>query len=172
MSQKQKSLYDNLNWLTSATVSGNAAFTATYASNGNVNTKTDGGTYSYDATKFNAVNGVTNPAPSPIALKQQDITYTAFMLPSVIKENNTSDVQYESTYTYGADYERIKSITKLGGTTTNTRYYFANGYEKDNSGTAREMHYISSPSGLAALIIKQNLTSSLTTPIQTIWVLF
>ncbi|MCE7043819.1 FG-GAP-like repeat-containing protein [Dyadobacter sp. CY312] len=141
-------LYDNLNRLTSATVSGSAAFTATYASNGNVNTKTDAGTYSYDATKFNAVTGVTNPAPVPVPLMQQDISYTAFMQPNVITENN-----YELTYTYGADYERIKSVTKQGGSVINTRFYFADGFEKDiTAGTTRYIQYIASPAGLAAIV--------------------
>lgn len=117
--------YDNLNRLTGASISGiTGTFTTTYSSNGNIATKTDAGIYSYHATKFNAVTGVTNPSPSPIPLPQQDITYTAFMQPEVITEANTAQVPFELTYTYGADYERIKGVLKQNGSVINTRLYF------------------------------------------------
>jgi RHS repeat-associated protein len=146
--------YDNLNRLTGSSISGTSgAFSTTYHPNGNIDTKTDAGIYSYHPTKLNAVIGVTNPAPaSPIPLMQQDITYTPFMQPEKVQEGN-----YELSYTYDADYQRIKSVLKNGTTDIYTRYYFSNGYEKDNGGgTDRELHYITSPAGLAAIIIKQN----------------
>jgi hypothetical protein len=46
----------------------------------------------------------------------------------VVSENN-----FELAYTYGADYERIKGVTKQYGTVINTRYYLG-GYEKDITG--------------------------------------
>ncbi|KAA0990471.1 FG-GAP-like repeat-containing protein [Dyadobacter aurulentus] len=142
--------YDNLNRLTGSTISGVlGSFTTTYGSNGNIATKTDAGTYAYHASKPNAVTGITNP--SSISLLQQDIIYTAFMQPDVIKENG-----YELTYTYGADYERIKSVTKQGSTTINTRTYFS-GYEKDvKNNITRYIHYIATPVGLSAIIVTGN----------------
>jgi RHS repeat-associated protein len=148
--------YDNLNRLTGSTISGIAgSFTTTYGSNGNISTKTDAGTYSYDATKFNAVTGVTNPAPaSPIPLMQQDISYTAFMQPFVVTEKDAAGVTNELTYTYGADYERIKGVLKSGTTMVNTRYYFAGGFEKEVTGSGtRYVQYIASPAGLSAIIV-------------------
>lgn len=144
--------YDDLNRLTGSTING-ATFSTTYLANGNIDTKTDAGSYSYHPVKFNATIGVSNPTPSsPIPVMQQDITYTSFLQPEKIIENN-----FELNYTYGADYERIKSVLKNGVTDVYTRYYFSNGYEKDNDGnTSRELHYINSPVGLAAIIIKQN----------------
>ena len=150
--------YDNLNRLTGSTISGVAgSFSTTYSSNGNIATKTDAGTYSYHATKFNAVTGVTNPSPSPIPLPQQDITYTAFMQPEVITEANTAHVPFELTYTYGADYERIKGVLKQNGSVINTRLYFAGGFEKDviTAGATRYIQYISSPVGLVAIVESQ-----------------
>jgi hypothetical protein len=85
---------------------------------------------------------VTNPSPSSIPLLQQDITYTAFMKADKVTENG-----YELTYSYGADYERTKSVLKQGINTLNTRYYFA-GYEKDVTGsTTRYIQYIAGPVG-------------------------
>lgn len=155
--------YDNLNRLTSATVSGRTAFTATYASNGNLSTKTDAGSYSYHATKFNAVTGVTNPSPSPVPLPQQSISYTAFMQPEVITEANTANVPFELTYTYGADYERIKGVLKQNGAVINTRYYFSGDFEKDviTAGATRFLQYISSPVGLVAIVESQGSTHTL-----------
>lgn len=150
--------YDNLNRLTGSTINGVAgSFSTTYISNGNIATKTDAGSYSYHATKFNAVTGVTNPSPSPIPLQQQDISYTAFMQPEVISEANTSNVPFELTYTYGADYERIKGVLKQNGTVINTRLYFAGGFEKDviAAGATRYLQYISSPAGLVAIVESQ-----------------
>jgi RHS repeat-associated protein len=146
--------YDNLNRLTGSTINGvTGSFSTTYTSNGNIATKTDAGSYSYHATKFNAVTGVTNPSPTGIPLIQQDITYTAFMQPGTIKENNSSGVPQELTYTYGADYERIKGELKQNGTVISTRFYFAGGFEKDVIGaTTRYIQYIASPAGLAAIV--------------------
>jgi RHS repeat-associated protein len=145
--------YDGLNRLTGSTFSGITNGT-TYLPNGNIETKTDAGSYSYHPVKSNAVIGVTNPIPSPIPSTQQDITYNSFMQPDKVIENN-----YVLEFTYGSDYERIKSTLKNGPTEVYTRQYFSNGYEKDNgSGISRELHFINSPVGLAAIIIKQNGT--------------
>lgn len=149
--------YDNLNLLTGSTISGvNGSFTASYASDGNITTKTDAGSYYYDETKFNAVRGVSNPSTVPIPYPQQNISYTAFMQPEIISEANISNVPFELTYTYGADYERIKGVLKQNGTVINTRLYFAGGFEQDvTSGVTRYIQYISSPAGLVAIVESQ-----------------
>lgn len=145
--------YDNLQRLTGANVSGGVSIGAAYAPGGNISSKTDAGTYSYHSSKIHAVAGVTNPSPSPIPLLTQDITYTAFMQPYTVTENN-----FQLTYTYGADYNRIKSELKQGGNTINTRYYYeaggpSHGFEKDITGeTTRYIQYISSPAGLIAIL--------------------
>ncbi len=146
--------YDNLDRLTSATISGQTAQTVNYAGNGNISSKTDAGNYGYHPTKLNAVTGVSNAA-TVIPSQQQDIVYNAFQQPYQVKEG-----QYELTYTYGADYNRIKSELKQNGPSTGsgtvvkTRYYFSN-FEKDNTG--RYVHYVSSPVGLIA-IVENNVT--------------
>jgi RHS repeat-associated protein len=140
-------LYDELDRLKSATVSGAIAFTATYSPNGNITSKKDLGTYHYDKVRFNATIGFDNPTVV-VPFRQQDITYTAFNQPETITENN-----YLLTYTYGADYSRIKSELKLNGAIQNTRYYFSGGFEKDITGsTTRFFQYIVGPAGLVAII--------------------
>jgi RHS repeat-associated protein len=135
--------YDNLDRLTSANISGGTSFSASYSGNGNINSKTDAGTYSYHGTKFNDAVGATNPG-NMIPSIQQEITYTAFQQPGKITEG-----QYELNYTYGADYNRIKSELKQNSNTIRTRYYFSD-YEKDNTG--KYIQYVSSPVGLIAIV--------------------
>ncbi len=145
--------YDDLNRLTGANVSGGISVAASYTPDGNINAKADAGSYRYHADKIHAVEAVTNPAPSPVPLLSQDITYTAFMQPQTIRENN-----FTLTYTYGADYNRIRSELRQDGNIVNTRYYFGGGqpvsqFEKDiTEGTGRYIQYISGPVGLIAII--------------------
>jgi RHS repeat-associated protein len=89
----------------------------------------------------------TNPN-NVVPSVQQDIVYTAFQQPSVVTECN-----FNLTYTYGADYNRIKSELKENGNTIRTRYYFS-GFEKDNTG--RYIHYVNSPVGLIAIVENNN----------------
>jgi RHS repeat-associated protein len=57
--------------------------------------------------------------------------------------------------TYGTDNQRIKSVLKNNGNIIETKYYTP-GYEKEvTTGSTRELHYVNSPYGLAAILIKQ-----------------
>lgn len=146
--------YDNLDRLSTATVVGLTAQTVNYANSGNISSKSDAGSYSYHATKQNAVTGITNTA-NTIPLLQQDISYTSFQQPDKITENG-----YELQYTYGSNDNRIKSVTKQNGSTINTRYYF-DGYEKDiTDGTTLYIHYINSPAGLIGIVLGEGINPS------------
>ncbi|MDR6807507.1 RHS repeat-associated protein [Dyadobacter sp. BE34] len=143
--------YDNLARLKNTTIAANT-LTTNYAANGNIVDKSNVGAYSYHQTKFNAVTGVTNPPPSPVPLLQQDITYTPFMQPDKVTEIGTGNVPCELTYTYGADYNRIKSVLKQNGNIINIKYYFS-GFDKDITGAATKyVHHIGSPAGLIAIV--------------------
>ncbi len=142
--------YDNLNRLTGAIMTGQTGQTFTYSANGNISAKTDVGSYSYSSPKPNAVTQITNPV-NTVSPLTQNISYNAFLQPSVVTENN-----FELNYTYGADYNRIKSVTKQNGTAINTRYYLS-GFEKDITGAStRFIHYISSPAGLISIVVREN----------------
>ena len=142
--------YDNLNRLLSASGTGLQTLTTTYATNGNIGTKTDAGTYGYHANKKNAVVSVTNPGLN-IPMLTQDISYTPYFQPATITENT-----YQLTYTYGHDQQRIKGVLQQNGTTLNTRYYFG-GYEKDVTGSStKHLHYINTGQGLVAIVVREN----------------
>ncbi len=149
-SKTESFTYDNLNRLLTATVTGQSALTVNYATTGNITSKTDVGSYTYHPSKINAVTNVTN-TPGNIPTLTQSITYTPFFQPATISENN-----YQLTYTYAADYERIKGEFKQNGTTLYTRYYFGN-YEKEvTSTTVRHFYYISNGESLVALVVREN----------------
>lgn len=103
-------------------------FTMTYdntsrTSLGDIKSKLDVGNYIYDNNKINSVKYITSAAggqlpPSIVSQDEQDITYTPFLKPASIAENN-----YNLSYNYSQDYQRIKSVLKQGNTTVETKYY-------------------------------------------------
>jgi len=154
-SKTESFTYDNLNRLLTATVTGLPGLTVNYASGGNISSKTDVGNYTYHPSKINAVTNVTN-TPGNIPTLTQSITYTSFYQPATVSENN-----YQLTYTYASDLQRIKSELKQSGTTIKRRYYFGN-YEHDSSPgtTTRHIHYISAGEGLVAIVVKESSTET------------
>jgi RHS repeat-associated protein len=145
--------YDNLNRLHTSQV-GQNIYTTGYSNNGNITSKTDAGSYTYDGVKLNAVTSVTNPT-GIISSTAQNITYTEFNKASLITEGT-----YEMLITYGTDNQRIKSVLKNNGSVIKTTYYIP-GYEKEvTAGGTRELHYIYSPYGLVAILIKQGGTTN------------
>ncbi|MVM36835.1 hypothetical protein GO730_02695 [Spirosoma sp. HMF3257] len=144
--KKENFTYDNLNRLTSFQVEGQSGITMNYAVSGNINSKTDVGSYSYLAGKPNAVEYISNPS-GVISTQQQLISYTGFLQPQTITENG-----YELTYTYGAGYDRYKGVLKQNGNVTWTRYYLGD-QERHNN---KYLYYIQSPAGLAAIVVREN----------------
>lgn len=153
--------YDNLNRLTASSVNTVQQFAMTYDNTsgnslGNIKTKSDIGNYQYDVNKINAVRFITtnsgNPynPPNVISTNQQLIAYTPFLKAATIAENG-----YLLSYTYGEDYQRIKSILTQGSTTLETKYYLGN-YEKlIKNGVPTEIHYVGAGNGLCAIIVVQ-----------------
>jgi len=154
-SKTESFTYDNLNRLEGSSGSTLTTIANTYFQNGNINTKTDVGTYAYDPTiRVNAVNNVTN-GPNNISANAQNIVYSSFYQPLTISENN-----FLLTYTYRADDQRVKSVMRQNTTVINTRYYFGD-YEKDITGsTTRHLHYISNGSSLIAVVERQGTTDT------------
>jgi RHS repeat-associated protein len=144
-------LYDNLNRLRQTQLAPANPLLIDYDTKGNITSKYDVGTYNYDLNRIHAVSDVNNTG-SNISLLQQDISYTGFHQPNVVTENN-----FNLTYTYGDDYERIKSVLKQGATTVvNTRYY-TNGFEVniDAGATPQYIHYLGGD-GLNVVLVRQN----------------
>ncbi len=146
--------YDNMNRLKTYQVSGQSLNTVNYSNNGNISSKTDAGSYTYDAAKLNAVTSVTNPQ-GIISTNNQIIKYTEFDKAYLMTEGT-----YRIDITYGTDNQRIKSVLKNNGNVIKTTYYIP-GYEKEvTTGGTRELHYINSPYGLVAIMIKQGGNTS------------
>ena len=153
--------YDDLNRLVSCSLGATQQLAMNYDgsssfSMGNITSKTDAGNYVYNTNKIHAISYITNPVgpqvpPDVIAQTQQDITYTAFQ-----KTSSVIELPYQVYYTYGPDYQRVKSILKYNNSVKETKYYVGN-YEKQTtpSGT-REIHYITGGNGLCAIIVKEN----------------
>ena len=132
-------------------VVGSSAFTTNYDNSGNISSKTDAGTYAYNhPTKPHAITEITGNTGSIPSLAQT-IAYTAFNKVSTIGEGT-----YDMEFTYGQD--RLRRVTKLyeNSTLTQTKLFLGN-YEKvtdETTSTEKEYHYLSSPSGLFAVVTR------------------
>ena len=144
--------YDSQNRLTKWYSNTNNINQATYSNNGNIETKTGIGTYNYGSPRPHAVTGVAEK----IAMQNQDITYNEAGRATSIEEGN-----YRLALEYGVDNRRIKTFLYENGTLIKEKH-FSSGYEKVITGqTVRELHYITAPSGLTALVIRSAGTDSL-----------
>ena len=153
--------YDNLNRLTTATVNGVQQFGISYDGNtsssmGNIAAKTDAGNYVYKTDKIHAVAYITNPAgaqtpPAVISTVEQNISYTPFLKAAAINE-----APYSLDFTYGPDYQRVKTILKNNSVIQETRLYNGS-YEKQiiAGGATREIHYVAGGNGLCAILVKE-----------------
>lgn len=157
--------YDALNRLTKTTVNTVDQLNLTYDgsstfSMGNIASKTDAGNYVYRTDKLHAVAYITNPAgtqspPVTISSNSQILTYTPFLKTASITEGT-----YQMDYTYGDDYERVKSILKQNSAIIETKYYFDNYEKKISGGVTTEVHYVSGGNGLCAIIVRQGGTNN------------
>lgn len=143
--------YDNLNRLKSSTVSGQSSLTVNYSDNGNIDFKSDAGTYTYGSPKINALTEIT-ANNTAISLMQQDIAYNnSFDQPDQITEG-----AYQLDFTYGVDLERKKTVLKHNGSVDKTTYYF-DSYEKIiTGGNTKHLHYITEGDGLTAIVVREN----------------
>ncbi len=143
--------YDNLDRLKTISLNNTLVSELTYTANGNIESKTELGLYNYGA-KPNAVIGVEDPNHL-ISQELQNITYTSFDKIATLEEAN-----YKLNLSYGPNDERKRSqlLDAVSNALLCERIYL-DGYEKTTEGTnAYEITYISAPTGLAAMYVKQN----------------
>ncbi len=139
-------------------VNGVQQFSITYdnGGQGKIMQKTDIGNYSYDANKIHQLKYLTsisngaNPSVV-IGTSERNISYTSFLKTATITENN-----YQLTYTYGSDRQRIKSELKQNGSTIETKLYWGDMELVTKGGVTSEIYYISGPAGLSNIIVKKN----------------
>ena len=63
---------------------------------------------------------------------------------------------YSLDFTYGPDYQRVKTLLKNNSALVETRLYIGS-YEKQiiAGGATREVHYVSGGNGLCAILVKE-----------------
>ncbi|MEO1627573.1 MAG: RHS repeat-associated core domain-containing protein, partial [Bacteroidota bacterium] len=144
--------YDSLNRLKTSKVSGQSTKYVNYASNGNIVSKTDVGSYTYPSGKNNAVTKVSN-VDATIPNVTQDISYTEFDQPSQVTEGN-----FELDYVYGYKRQRIKSVLKENGSIKATRLYMGDYEKQTTQGGIQDIHYVNAGQGTIGIVVKQNNT--------------
>jgi len=113
----------------------------------NIATKSDLGTYSYDANKKHAITQVLCNDYNYTGDYQQ-ITYNSY--------NKATAINNYLFVSYGTDNQHIRTQTKSGSTVLKTKY-FSGSYEKIIEGTTvKELHYISCDYGLIAIYEKNS----------------
>jgi len=85
---------------------------------GSITTKTDVGTMLYNTSGKPYRLSSINPATSLTPGNAQTITYTSFEKISTISENN-----YNASFTYNSDDQRIKMVVLQGSNPVITRWY-------------------------------------------------
>jgi RHS repeat-associated protein len=135
------------------TVSGQPTQTILYGSNGNVESKTDVGSFNYNSPdQPHAVTDVSN-ANSIIPAQTQNIIFNHFNKATQISENG-----YELNIEYGTNGLR-KKTTLLHNSSEQKEKIFVGGiYEKETlaDGSIRELHYIPGPDGITAIYTLTN----------------
>lgn len=146
--------YDSQNRLEDYTINQNT-MSLSYDSNGkgNILTKTDVGTYTYDYSNPHQLDEITNPTSLMQGLPDQDITYTKFNKTSTISITDTG-LDKDLSITYGPDQLRVKTVFEDNSSTVLTKYFALGMYEKEVHATdgTRELYYINTPSEISAIL--------------------
>ncbi len=122
--------YDELDRLTG--ISGDCTLSMDYLNNnnnGNINYKSDAGTYEYNAASSPyAVSNV-------IGYKNINETTQAIEYYSFEKVKKITQGAKTADFEYNSNFQRIKMVLKDNGTITKTRYYFGGSCEKEIAGS-------------------------------------
>lgn len=111
----------DLDRLTSITGPQNQSIT--YETNGNILSKSDAGTYSYDGSNY-AVTGISDGLN--IDTLRQTIEYYSFeKVKKITQGTKTAD------FTYNAENQRIFMVIKDNGTVTKSRWYLGGDFERE-----------------------------------------
>ena len=128
-----------------------------YADNGNIDTKTGLGAFSYNALQPHAVSEIENTG-NLVSEVEQIVKYTPFNKVDTIREGN-----YRLEITYGPDEAR--KITRLynNNVLEKTKYFVGGNYEVeiDAVGNERKLHYIYGGDGPTAIFEKTSTAENL-----------
>ncbi|MCW5548831.1 MAG: RHS repeat-associated core domain-containing protein [Opitutaceae bacterium] len=150
--------YDALDRLTGHTVNSGTPVTVSYDAQGNITQKSDVGSYLYGSGRPHAVSGVTGGPLGNLAYAYdangnlttgggRTLTWTSFN-----QVRSVTQGSFTSTFSFGANRERVKQVSHLG-----TTIYVGSLYEKFTAGSAFEhKHYIMAPTGRVAVHIERS----------------
>lgn len=143
--------YDNLHRLT-----GFGNYNVVYDNNGNITTKSDVGSFSYNTSgKPYAVSDVT--LTNNINVGTQNVSYYSFDRPNEISDNG-----YTASFTYNGNCDRVKMQMLHNSSASLTRYYLGGCYELDvkPSGNTEKLYLMGGYYDAPAVLIKQGGSSS------------
>ena len=130
---------------------GSYTYTADYSDNGNIVRKSDFGYYSYSKkTKPHAVSGISSLIAGTGDERTCEAEYNSFGKVSKLTLKNGSTTLKTATFVYGPDGQRRRMSTGNSASTYSGDYQ-VNRY---NGGGEQQLHYISGPAGLCALIVR------------------
>lgn len=148
--------YDNLNRLTQAQVTGQAALKTSYDKLGNITFKSDVGTYKYgeNGAGPHTLTSIDNStADSCVYGFNEQVTYTSYNYASKITNANT-----EIAFQYGPSREREVMTVKKNGKTMMIKNYYGGLYEEvtDSAGNTSYNYYVKAGDAVVAIIYSPN----------------
>ncbi len=153
--QQEEFEYDNFDRLTSIYPYSIDDKSITYDINGNITSKYDAGTYEYnDANHPHAISGITGNTSIPSL--EQNIVYN-----SIGKLESINEGLKSLNIRYNADGERIEGKWYDDGILVRTKKYLDDYEIEIVDGVTKESHYIYTPSGLAAVMIRNGSIDNL-----------
>ncbi|MBR4593789.1 MAG: VCBS repeat-containing protein [Bacteroidaceae bacterium] len=141
--------YDNLDRLTAVHENNQAIMSMTYASNGNIQSKTGLGQYTYSTSRPHAVQTVENTG-GEIELGEQDITYNLWGKASTVWCYD-DDSFYYYTAEYGPDLERVWTTLVRSYHTEYEKFQWGDYEEKRTDGVTTRFYFVDGGDGLAGL---------------------
>ncbi len=146
---------NNLDQLATVTGPVNASVSYTPDKNGNILTKSDAGTFSYNLTPY-AVSDIGNH--QNISSTPQSINYYSFEKVQDITEGSKT-----AEFVYNAGHQRIRMTLKTSGATTKTCWYFGSSCEREQIGsTVTQYIWIGGDAYSAVAVAKKVGTGSWT----------
>ena len=140
-------------------------YSNTYKLNGNIENKTDIGTFAYNTQgeRPHVVSKIEDPTESYLETAKannQFITYTGFDKTKTITQFNPDNLEQSSflELTYGPEQSRRKSVLYKDKELVKKRYFIGNSLEieEDANNDKSELHYLNAGDGLFAIYVINN----------------
>ena len=149
--------YDNFNRLTKVITNGKT-YSIIYSNLGNILGKSGIGNMYYNNNNPYALAKVIDISDLSLFNEEQNITYNSFNKVSSIEQGvRKMDVYYDG------GRQRVYQHTSYEGlSNTKTKRYFTNLYEEESlGGIVKKYHYLTSPSGLFAIFVTDNIDTTM-----------